>query len=103
MSLFLLAEESIFGVNPWALGIGGVLFLLIASGRLITATFVYDREKQRADRLEDELRRLNQQVQEKTIPALTEASSAVREAQTFMRELHDEQRWQRRFEPPRSS
>ena len=85
--------------DPWAWGIGGVLFLLVASGRLIVPTFVYDREKSRADRLEDEARRLNEQVQSKTIPALTEAAAAVREAQSLMRELNDEQKWQRRYGP----
>jgi hypothetical protein len=43
--------------DPWAWGIGGVLFLLIASGRLVVPTYVYKREKDRADRAEDELRR----------------------------------------------
>lgn len=87
--------------DPWAWGIGGVLFLLVASGRLIVPTFVYDREKARGDRLEDEIRNLNTTVQEKTIPALTEAAAAVREAQVSQREQRDEQRWRQRFEPPR--
>lgn len=89
--------------DPWAWGIGGILFLLVASGRLIVPTFVYDREKARADRIEAEAQRLNQSVQDKTIPALTEAAAAVREAQQVMRELKEEQRWRQRYEPPRSS
>lgn len=97
-ALVMAQQEPNLFEDPWAWGVGGVLFLLVASGRLIVATFVYDREKSRADRLEEEVRRLNQSVQEKTIPALTEAAAAVREAQETMRELRDEQRWRQRYE-----
>lgn len=40
----------------------------------------YDREKQRADRLEDELRKLNDTIQEQTMQALNSATNAVTEA-----------------------
>ncbi len=100
----LAQEDATKGLftDPWAWGIGGILFLLVASGRLIVPTFVYDREKARGDRMEEEVRTLNRQVQEKTIPALTEAASAVREATAVQKAQLDEQRWRQRYEPPKS-
>jgi len=88
--------NSILGVDPWALGIGGVLFLLVASGRLIVATFVYDREKARADRMESELARLNSAVLDKHGQVLADAASALRESTALTREVQAELRAQYR-------
>jgi Skp family chaperone for outer membrane proteins len=45
----------------------------------------YDREKKRADRLEEELARLNAMIQNQTMQALQDATKAVAEALSKMR------------------
>ena len=48
-------------------------------------TDAYERERQRADRLEAELTKLNTAIQERYLTALTEANRAVAEAMIQIR------------------
>jgi len=52
------------------------------------------REQERADRLENEVTRLNGIIQEKTIPALLAATEAVKSSQDFLRQME----YQRKIE-----
>lgn len=55
------------------LGVFAMLLVWFARG-------AHQRERDRADRLEDETRRLNEAIQERVIPALTSATRAVEES-----------------------
>lgn len=46
---------------------------------------LYKDQKERADRLEAEVIRLNMLIQEKTIPALITASEAIKASQEYVR------------------
>lgn len=46
-----------------------------------------DRERDRADRMEEEVRRLNQLTQDKTVPALEAATRAVAETAELLRDI----------------
>lgn len=59
-----------------ALGAVGVLFRL-----LLTA---YQRERDRADRLEEEVRSLQKDAREQVVPALTRSTEAVADAMQVM-------------------
>ncbi len=64
-------------------GILGVaaLILFFVSRRL------YEREQARADRLESDVRRLNELMVEQMVPALTRSTEAVANAQRLMEEI----------------
>lgn len=51
---------------------------------LVFARTTYKREVDRSDRLEDEVRRLNQLMADKVVGALESATKAVEEARDFM-------------------
>lgn len=70
-------------------GAVGVLALLaVIAVRVLFAREVaaHDRERDRADRLEAELRKQNELIQEKFVTALTQAQSAIQEAMSLMRD-----------------
>lgn len=74
---------------------GALGVMVIAAGAIIRVLFqreiaAHDREKQRADRMEAEVSRLNAVIQDKMLPILHEATVAISEA------LHEEQRKDRR-------
>jgi hydroxymethylpyrimidine/phosphomethylpyrimidine kinase len=64
-------------------GVLGIFAILL----IVFANTSYRREITRADRLEAEVLRLNQLIQEKHIPALESAAHALREANEVMRDF----------------
>ncbi len=73
-----------------ALGVmvlGSIVAIRILFQRETTA---FERERERADRMEAEVSRLNNLMQEKMLPILHEATKAISEA------LHEQQRWRDR-------
>lgn len=74
---------------------GALGVMVIAAGVIIRVLFqreiaAYEREKDRADRMEAEVSRLNGLIQDRMLPILHEATQAISEA------LHQEQRKDRR-------
>jgi hypothetical protein len=70
---------------------GALGAMVIAAGLIIRVLFqretqAHEREKQRADRMEAEVQRLNAVIQERMLPILHDATQAISEA------LHQEQR-----------
>jgi hypothetical protein len=67
--------------------VGVVAMLCIVAVRVLfkREEAAYDREKDRADRLEAELLKLNTAIQERYLTALNEATRAIGEALTTMR------------------
>lgn len=59
---------------------------IILSGKIVVPTFAYNREKDRADRLETELLRVNGALADKHVPALDAAAAAVSESTSVIRE-----------------
>lgn len=70
-------------------GVLGVFAILL----IIFAKTAYKRETERADRLEQEVLRLNQLIQDKHIPALESATYALKEATDALQKVKwDQQR-----------
>lgn len=74
---------------------GALGVMVMAAGAIIRVLFqretaAYEREKDRADRMEAEVSRLNGVIQERMLPILHDATQAISEA------LHQEQRKDRR-------
>lgn len=74
---------------------GALGVMVIAAGAIIRVLFqretaAYEREKERADRMEAEVQRLNGLIQDRMLPILHDATQAISEA------LHQEQRKDRR-------
>lgn len=67
-------------------GILGVFAVLL----ILFARTSYKRETDRSDRLEAEVLRLNNLIQEKAIPALASATRALEESQALVHELQTE-------------
>ncbi|MFD7157969.1 hypothetical protein ACXJJ3_08670 [Kribbella sp. WER1] len=70
---------------------GALGVMVVFSGIIIRVLFArtteaYERERERADRMEQEVQRLNAVIQEKALPILHEATRAISEA------LHEQQR-----------
>ncbi len=84
--------------NPFAWGAFGVLlFLLAGPWKPFTLSYVADRERERADRLETELKRVNDAVLDRHVRVLGEATEAVRAGTDLAREVQSELRsWSRR-------
>ena len=81
--------------NDVLLQYGALGAMVVAAGAIIRVLFAretaaHDREKERADRMEAEVQRLNAVIQEKLLPILHDATQAISEA------LHQEQRKDRR-------
>lgn len=72
-------------------GILGVLVAMLASGYLLVPRYVLDRERERADRMEQENVRLNTLIQEKAIPAIVDASNAVKDSTLLVHDMKHEQ------------
>lgn len=60
---------------------------LVAVVLFFVAKRLFDREQARADRLEADVRRLNDLMAEQLIPALTNSTSAVLDAQAIINEI----------------
>jgi hypothetical protein len=97
---FLLAADNPV-TNPWAWGAGGIAAASLAMGKFAVPRYTYDRERDRADKLEAEVARLNLDIQKEAVPALFASSKAVEEAMTFMREVQEERRVRERIERER--
>jgi len=67
-------------VQYGALGVLALLAIVAVRVLFQRETKSLDLERARADRLEQELARLNTAVQERTVPALTEATRVISEA-----------------------
>lgn len=81
--------------NDVLLQYGALGFMVLAAGAIIRVLFqretaAYERERERADRMEAEVQRLNNIIQERMLPILHEATKAISEA------LQGEQRRDRR-------
>jgi hypothetical protein len=79
-------------------GILGVLLAALVSGRFVIPRYVLDRERERADRMEQENVRLNALIQEKTIPAIVDASVAVRDSTLLVHDMKRERELQREID-----
>ena len=71
-------------------GLLGAMFIALASGQFLVPRYVLDRERERSDRHELEVQRLNKLIQEQAIPAIVEASKAVQESSLLMRDVQRE-------------
>lgn len=69
-------------------GVLGVLAAIL----IVFARLAYKRETDRADRLEAELNRLNTSIQEKAIPALLAAATAIEECTELLRDQQRDRR-----------
>jgi hypothetical protein len=85
-SQLLTATEDAGGPNLAVLGQYGVLGVF-AILLVWFAKFMINRETARADRLEAEVVRLNNTIQEKVIPALMSATGAVEESTEMLRDM----------------
>lgn len=84
-------------------GILGILVAALASGRFVTPRYVLDRERERADRMEQENVRLNTLIQEKAIPAIVDASAAVRDSTMLVHDMKRERELQREIDRRKTS
>lgn len=82
----VLAAESSGDPNYAVLGQYGVLGVF-AVLLIWFAKFMINRETARADRLEQEVLRLNNTIQEKVLPALMSATGAVEQSTEMLRDM----------------
>lgn len=69
---------------------------IVAIGLIIFAKGAHQRERDRADRMEAENKRLNELVLEKVIPALTSATRAAEQSAELLRAVQEERQHIRR-------
>jgi hypothetical protein len=74
----------------------GALASALVAGQLLVLRYVLSPERERANRLEAEVARLNETIQDKTIPALVEATRVVSESQVLLRDIQREREMERR-------
>lgn len=74
----------------------GALASALVAGQLLVLRYVLSPERDRANRLELEVARLNETIQEKTIPALVEATRVVAESQVLLRDIQRERELEHR-------
>lgn len=88
--LVLEAAEASPEISVFAqYGVLGVFALML----VVFARTAYKRETDRSDRLEQEVLRLNAAIQERFIPTLLSATSAVEESTALLRDLQREREW----------
>lgn len=68
----------------------GALASALVAGQLLVLRYVLTPERDRANRLEAEVARLNETIQDKTIPALVQATQVVSESQVLLRDTQRE-------------
>lgn len=76
------------------LGVGGIIAALaLIAVRVLFAreAKTLDLERARADRLEQELRRLNESIHDRYVPTLTQATAAIAEALSYAAKQRDRQ------------
>lgn len=74
---------------------GGVLFLSVVALAAVRVLFIretkaLDLERERADRLQEELRKLNETIQDKVVPALERSTQTMERALRRMISRQDE-------------
>lgn len=85
------ASSSLPELPPMAqYGVLGTLIAALASGRFLVPRYVYDQQKERADKMEQENLRLNTLIADKTIPAIVDAASVVRDSLTLLDQMKRE-------------
>jgi len=87
-----MAEEATAGADLAALTQYGVLGIF-AGLLILFARVSYKRETDRSDRLEQEVFRLNNIIQEKVIPALQSSARAVEESQALLASMQREREY----------
>jgi hypothetical protein len=86
---WLAADPTSTGADLSVLGQYGVLGL-VAAGLLWFAHGAIQRERDRADRLEADNRRLNEVIQDRVIPALTSATKVAEESTGLLQAMQRE-------------
>lgn len=89
MWTWLLSATSTPEVPAWVWVVvsgAGSVAVTVLSGKIVVPTFAYNREKERADKLEAEVMRLNADAISRVIPALEAQSQAVRESSAMVKE-----------------
>jgi hypothetical protein len=90
--VWLIADETGTGVDLATLsqyGVLGVFAVLL----VLFARLAYRRETDRSDRLEAEVFRLNNIIQERVIPALQSATRTVEESQALLSSMQREREY----------
>lgn len=88
--LVLAADDPVS--NPWAWGAGGIAAASLALGKFAVPRWTYDRERERADRMEAKVDKLEAELRQTAIPALVTSTSAVEKAMDLMRDLRADRR-----------
>lgn len=99
MSVVWLADPATGSVDLSVLGQYGVLGVFTA-GLIWFAKGAYQRERDRADRLEDENRKLNLTIQDRVIPVLMSATRAAEESANLLNALQRERELLRLTQQP---
>lgn len=87
LAMFIAAADEGPGVGVLAqYGVLGIFAALL----VLFARTAYKRETDRADRLEADVRRLNDTIQDKVIPALMSATKAAEESASLISDLQRE-------------
>ena len=98
-TVLVLAAESVPELPTAAqYGLLGIMVAALASGRFLVPRYVLDRERERADRMEQENVRLNALIADKAIPAIVDASAAVRDSTVLVHDMKRDQELQRELE-----
>lgn len=71
-------------------GLIGILFAMVVGGVLLVPKYAYERERDRADALETEVKRLNALIQDRHVPALESASKAISDSTELVTDLRRE-------------
>lgn len=93
--LLLSDSSSVTPFDPGTYGTWGASGLFIAA-LFVVGRAVYKRETGRADKLEDEVRRLNDLIRDRYVPALEASSEALRASERTTVEVLAELRAERR-------
>lgn len=90
MAYLLAADDPV--ANPWAWGAGGLAAASLALGKFAVPRWAYDRERERADKCEQKVDKLEEELRRTAIPALVTSTSAVEKAMDLMRDLRADRR-----------
>ncbi len=97
----------VYAADAGAVDIGlfaqyGILGILCA-GLIVFARGAYQRERDRADRHEEEIKRLHDTMLDKVVPALTAGTNTIEEAIKVLSSLQREREYAQRAETNRRS
>jgi hypothetical protein len=85
----LIAADTTTGVDLSVFAQYGVVGVIALMG-IWFAKIAYQRERERADRLETENRRLNEVIQDRIIPAMTAATQAAERSMELLRDMQQD-------------